>query len=84
MSSLPSSLETGGDTNPTVGRDPEADGPLDFFRIGWGGGGREEDGVGNLPPELDVLDEFPDSSCDGCLGARLRLAVSFSFVSGAR
>lgn len=45
-SSLPS--EAGGDANRAVGRVPEVEGPLPFFRIGCGGAGRDDDGVGGF------------------------------------
>lgn len=47
-----SSPEAGGEANRAVGRGPDEDGPLDFFRIGCGGGGLEEEGVNPFfPPE---------------------------------
>lgn len=44
--SLPSSCSSSfadscGETNRAVGRGPEDDGPLDFFKMGWAGGGLE-------------------------------------------
>lgn len=40
-----SSSESGTSTNRAVGLGPEFEGPLGFFRIGWAGGGLDEDGV---------------------------------------
>lgn len=45
---IASSAVVGGDANRAVGRGPDAEGPLDFFRIGCGGGGLEDDGVGSF------------------------------------
>jgi hypothetical protein len=58
-SSLTSSSEPAGDTKRAVGRGPEAEGPLDFFRIGCRGGGLEEEGVGDFAFDLDELDSCP-------------------------
>lgn len=53
-SSLPlSSPESGGDTNRAVGRGPEEDGPLVFFRIGWSGGGLDDEEVGSFIAVFD-------------------------------
>jgi hypothetical protein len=41
-----SSYEAGGDANRAVGRGPEAEGPLDFFRMECGGGGLDDEGIG--------------------------------------
>lgn len=38
-----SSSESWGETNLAVGRGPDVEGPLDFFSMGCGGGGLEED-----------------------------------------
>lgn len=38
-----SSSESCGETNLAVGRGPDVEGPLDFFRIGCGGGGLDDD-----------------------------------------
>lgn len=40
-----SSSESGTSTNRAVGRGPELEGPLEFFRIGCEGGGLDDDGV---------------------------------------
>lgn len=40
-----SSSESGTSTNLAVGRGPEFEGPLGFFKIGWAGGGRDDEGV---------------------------------------
>lgn len=45
---LPLSLDSGGDANRAVGRRVDVDGVRDFFRMGCGGGGREDEGVGGL------------------------------------
>jgi len=44
----PSSPESGGDTNRAVGRGPDDEGPLVFFRIGCKGGGLDEEDVGSF------------------------------------
>lgn len=44
------STDPGGDTKRAVGRGPDAEGPLDFFKMGWGGGGLEEEGVSDFIP----------------------------------
>ena len=56
-----SSPESGGETKRAVGRGPVDDGPLDFFKIGWGGGGLDEDGVG----DLTLVFAGSDSCCWG-------------------
>lgn len=56
---ISSSSEPGGETNRAVGRGPDAEGPRDFFSIGWGGGGLEDDGVGDLTPPFDELELCP-------------------------
>jgi hypothetical protein len=56
---ISSSSEPAGDTKRAVGRGPEAEGPLDFFRIGCRGGGLEEEGVGDFVFDLDELDSCP-------------------------
>lgn len=38
-----STSDPGGETKRAVGRGPDVEGPLGFFRIGWDGGGLEED-----------------------------------------
>ena len=43
LSLAASSSESCGETNLAVGRGPDVEGPRDFFRIGCGGGGREDD-----------------------------------------
>ena len=43
-----SSSESGGEANRAVGRGPVLESPLDFFRIGCGGGGRLEDAESSL------------------------------------
>jgi hypothetical protein len=49
ISSSPSDL--GGDANLAVGRGPDVEGPLGFFRIGCAGGGLDEDdGIGLIDP----------------------------------
>ena len=45
---MASSYEAGGDAKRAVGRGPDADGPLDFFRMDCGGGGFEDNGVGSF------------------------------------
>ena len=45
---IASSYEAGGDAKRAVGRGPDVEGPLDFFRMDCGGGGFEEDGVGSF------------------------------------
>lgn len=47
---IASSLGVGGDAKRAVGRGPDEEGPLDFFKIGWGGGGLEDEGVSPLLP----------------------------------
>ncbi len=69
-----SSPDSGGRSKRAVGRDPDAEGPLGFFKIGCGGGGREDDGVGCFGTTLSVeLWEFSRSdpalllaSADAC------------------
>lgn len=56
-------------TKRVVGRGPDDDGPLDFLRIGCGGGGLEEDGVGALVLAAEEFDpcswlEFTGSESD--------------------
>lgn len=50
LSWIASSLKVGGDAKRAVGRGPDEEGPLDFFKIGWGGGGLEDEGVNPLLP----------------------------------
>lgn len=50
-----SSSDTWGDMNRAVGRGPEVEGPLDFLRIGCGGGGlKEEDNMGSFAVDLSA------------------------------
>lgn len=58
-----SSPEVGGDANRAVGRGPDEEGPLDFFKIGWAGGGREDEGVNPflLVEEVDLCPGLPGS-----------------------
>lgn len=57
-----SSPDSGGRSNRAVGRDPDAEGPLGFFKIGCDGGGREDDGVGCFGTTLSIeLCEFSRS-----------------------
>lgn len=56
-SSLPSSsTESSGTAKRAVGRGLEDEGPLEFFRIGCAGGGREDEGVGRFGFDLDELE----------------------------
>jgi hypothetical protein len=64
---IASSLVVGGDANRAVGRGPDEEGPLDFFRMGWDGGGLEEDGVNPLLLS-DGTDPSAEVSCGGCAG----------------
>jgi hypothetical protein len=59
---MASSPEAGGDANRAVGRGPDEDGPLDFFKIGCGGGGLEDDGVSPFLP-MEGTDPCPELSC---------------------
>lgn len=43
-----SSADSCGDTNRAVGRGPDFESPLDFFKIGCGGGGRDEEADSSL------------------------------------
>ena len=47
---IASSYEAGGDANRAVGRGPDVEGPLDFFRMECGGGWFEDDGFGSFLP----------------------------------
>jgi hypothetical protein len=59
---IASSPEVGGDAKRAVGRGPDEEGPLDFFKIGWGGGGLEDEGVSPLLP-LEREDAWSEVSC---------------------
>lgn len=45
---IASSYDAGGDAKRAVGRGPDAEGPLDFFKMECGGAGLDDDGVGPL------------------------------------
>ena len=64
---IASSLVVGGDANRAVGRGPDAEGPLDFFRMGCDGGGLEDDGVNPLLLS-NGTDPSAEVSCGGCAG----------------
>lgn len=64
---IASSLVVGGDANRAVGRGPDAEGPLDFFRMGCDGGGLEDDGVKPLLLS-NGIDPSAEVSCGGCAG----------------
>lgn len=63
---MASSPEAGGEANRAVGRGPDEDGPLDFLRIGCGGGGLEEEGVRPF---------FPIDEAEPCSGVSRRGGV---------
>ncbi len=74
-SSFVSSLsDAGGETNRAVGRGPEADGPLDFFRIGCGGGGLDDEGVGDLTSPFEESESCPWPGLAGNTGSELRVS----------
>ena len=59
---IASSPEVGGDAKRAVGRGPDEEGPLDFFKMGWAGGGLEDEGVNPLLP-LEREDAWSEVSC---------------------
>lgn len=82
----PSPSDPWGDTNRAVGRGPEFDGPLGFFKIGCDGGGLDEEGV-KLFDDCEMLDIAGfcgislGCSCDLVSSCRLVLIRDFPFRS---
>lgn len=80
-----SASDSFGDTNRVLGRGPDAEGPLAFFRIGCGGGGLEDEagtGFGESPSLDDALPPSLTRAL-GCwpVGVPTMRALSKSYAS---